>query len=211
MTLDDFKASWQTFDVRLQSAQLLNQQLLNSMIGERSRSRMERVKRQHLLGGMASLFWLGVCAAILAGNPFDFRQALEYAPIVLLAACLAVLLGLSINAYSELQKADFSRDNLFDALKHVVAVYQRSQHLLRYTVFTLFLAGLLFPLSFLPRKLERMSGLMATLDTLAPVGIALVLYAVAYTLGAFTDVHGKMFKRDLAELEELRALSEEMA
>ena len=70
--------------------------------------------------------------------------------------------------------------------------------------------AILFPLSFLPRKIERVGLWGGIIETLIPILIAAVMVFIAFKLGAFKERNGKKFEEYTNELEELKSLSDEL-
>jgi len=210
MNIDDLKATWQQYDQKLQASQTLNQRLIESIITEKSQSRLSHVQNHFTLGSFFTLFWLTLTIAVLAGNPFDYQSIYEYAPIFILSLSFAAMLVLMGKAIIQLKKINLSQTDLANALRQIISVYSKPRRFLKYTVIIMFSASLLFPLSFLPRKLSHSSLGEALADTAAPMAISLILYFIANKLGAFEDVSGQRFKQYLHELEELKTIAKEL-
>lgn len=215
MNLDEMKTAWKEYDEKLQSVQTLSDKLIHSMIRERSSSRLSKVRRQYLMLLIFMVFWLFIDLAVLLGNPFDYTQVIEYAPIGIRFLCMALLVLALLKYVRGLSKIEISQDSLVVSLNKVVRIvgkYERPGKLLSFALMMMLLSSaVLFPLSFLPRKIEQ-AGLWAGLaDTLIPIGIALVLIAVAHVFGAFKSQQGEKFQQDLNELRELKGLSEELS
>lgn len=210
MNIDDLKATWQQYDQKLQATQTLNERLIQSLIAEKSQSRLARVQNHFTVGCILTLFWLALSVAILTGNPFDYQNVYEYAPIIVLALSFIVMLLLMGKAIIELKKIDLSQTDLAKALRQIISVYSKPRQFLKYTVIIMFSASLLFPLSFLPRKLSHSSFAEALTDTAAPMVISIILYCAAHKFGAFEDASGQRFKTYLHELEELKSVAKEI-
>jgi hypothetical protein len=90
-------------------------------------------------------------------------------------------------------------------------VYVKPKKFLRYTL-VIFLVSqvFLFPLSFLPPNIERMGLWKALAERIIPISISALMLFIAYKLGAFKDRHGKKFREDQRELQELRTMSLEL-
>lgn len=210
MNIDDLKATWQQYDQKLQASQTLNERLIQSIITEKSQSRLARVQNHFTMGSLLTLFWLTLSIAILAGNPFDYQSIYEYAPVALLTLSFVAMLLLMGKTIIQLKKINLSETDLAKALRQIISVYSKPRKFLKYTVIIMFSASLLFPLSFLPRKLSHSSLGEAIADTAAPMAISLILYFIANKLGAFEDVSGQRFKQYLRELEELKTIAKEL-
>ena len=215
MNLDEMKAAWQEYDTKLQSTQVLNEKLINSLIKERSFSRLSRVRRQYGFLLFFLLFWVLFDIAVLAGNPFDFKQFIEYIPIGIRCLCMIVLALAMLKFNIDLRKIELSHDSLYSSLNKIIKVvgsYENPDRLIGWALKLMLLSSaVLFPLSFLPRKIER-TGLWEGIgDTLIPIAIALSLIFIANKLGAFKGRNEEKFREDLKELDELKNLSEEIA
>lgn len=211
MNLDELKTAWKTYDKRLQSTQQLNERILINMITERSSSRFTKVRRHYVLG----FVWMVICllfgVAVLASNPFDYDYTLQYVPIAIFCVCLIILSAALLKSYVDLQQVTINHNTLQASLKKIITVYERPRKFLGYTLIAfLFTQVFLFPLSFLPRSIERLGLWLALGERLIPISIALLLLFAAHKLGAFKDRNGEKFKEDLSELEELKAMSSEL-
>src|SRR5688572_11655462 len=85
MNIEDIKTEWKQFNRQLESSQRLNEHLLTSMLKERSRSRVSKIRRDNIIYLVLMFANLAFLAAIFIGNPFDFKYSLQYAPYALLA------------------------------------------------------------------------------------------------------------------------------
>jgi hypothetical protein len=181
------------------------------MITERSSARFAKVRRQYLLG----LAWMLICLlfgiAVLAGNPFDYDLAIQYVPTAIFCVCLTILITALIRSYVDLHSVTINHDTIEVSLKKIIAVYERPQQFLKYTLIVfLFTQVFLFPLSFLPRSIERLGLWAALAERLIPISVAVLMLFAAHKLGAFKERNGKKFKEDLNELEELKAMASEL-
>src|SRR5690349_17373066 len=93
MNLEELKTEWKMVSIKLESTRQLNEQLLDSIIRERSRSRIASIRR----GNLALLFFLLLdlvfLAGILLGNPFDFTYSIQFVPYALLAIGVLMAMG----------------------------------------------------------------------------------------------------------------------
>jgi hypothetical protein len=211
MNLDELKTEWKQFDQKVQSTQRINEKIIVSMITERSSERFLKVRRNYLFG----LAWMLVCLlfgiAILAGNPFDYEFTIQYVPTAIFCVCLLILISALFKLYLDLQKVDITHSTVELSLKKIIAVYERPQQFLKYTVIVfLFTQVFLFPLSFLPRSIERLGLWFALAERLLPISIAALMLFIAHKLGAFKEPHKKKFMNDLSELHELKAMVSEL-
>jgi len=211
MNLDELKTAWQEYDRKLQTTQTINEKVIVSMIKERSSARYSKVRREYILGFIWMLICLFMGCAVLLGNPFDYDLRIQYAPTVIFCGCIIILLAAMIRAYLDLQNITISHNNLDVSLKKIIAVYERPQKFLWYTVIVfLFTQVFLFPLSFLPHSIERLGLWVALAERLIPISIAVLMLFIAHKLGAFKERHKNKFKEDLSELQELRSMSAEL-
>ena len=214
MNLDELKTAWLEYDVQLKSAQVLSDKLIHSMIKERSSSRLSKVRRQYLLLLCFMLFWVFADLAVLIGNPFDYKQTIEYLPIGIRCFFMLILVLALIRFINGLSKVEIRADSLVLSLKNVIRViseYERPGKLLALSLKMMLLSSaVLFPLSFLPRKIERMGLWGGITETLIPIAIGITVIALAHLFGAFRSRHGEKFQEDLNELRELKGLSEEL-
>lgn len=214
MNLDEMKTAWQEYDVKLQSSQVVSEKLINSMIKERSSSRLSKVKQQYLALLCFMVFWVFVDLAVLIGNPFDYKQIIEYLPIGIRCFCMLVLVLALIRFINGLSKIEISADSLVVNLQKVIRIvseYEKPGRLLALTLKVMLLSSaVLFPLSFLPRKIERIGLWGGLTDTLIPIAVSISLIAIAHLLGAFKSRQGLKFQEDLKELRELKGFSEQL-
>src|SRR5690349_15543429 len=86
MNIEEIKTEWRHFNHYLESSQRLNEQLITSMLKERSRSRVSKIRRETMIYLVLMFGNLAFLAAVFWGNPFDFKYNLQFAPYALLAA-----------------------------------------------------------------------------------------------------------------------------
>lgn len=212
MNLDELKTAWKIYDRKLQSTQMINEKIISSMISDRTSSRFSKVSRQYILGFVWMLICLGFSIVVIFTNPFDYQQTIQYVPMLIFSMCLIILIGGMVKAYQALQKVTISHHNIDDSLKQIIAVYEKPKLFLHYTILVfLFSQIILFPLSFLPRNIERMGLWAALAEQLIPISIGGLLLFIAFKLGAFKERHVEKFKEDLNELQALKAMSRELA
>jgi len=214
MNIDELKTAWQTYDTRLQLTHKLSDKLIVSMIKEKSQSRLSRVKKHYLIGLIYMICLLGLGVAVLVGNPFDYTYTLEYLPVALYTLCLSILIVAMFNTNRKLQQIEINQSNLDTSLKQIASIfekYQKPGRLLGIALKLILSTAILFPLSFLPRKIERVGLWEGITDTLIPVFIAAAMVFIAFKLGAFKERNGKKFEEYTNELEELKSLSDELA
>src|SRR5690606_36859192 len=159
MNLNELKRAWQEYDTKLEIAHSLSERVIISMIKERSKSRLSKVKKHYILGVLYMVAWLVVGLAVILGNPFDFNQTFEYLPTAIFCICLSVLILTMIKTYMDLQRIEINRDTLDISLNKIIRItarYENPGKLPGWTLKLLLSVAVLFPLSFLPRKIERL-------------------------------------------------------
>lgn len=215
MELDELKTVWKNYDTKLQTTQVISDRLIVSMIKEKSQSRLTKVKRRYLILVLYLSLWLIAGLAVIIGNPFDYKQYVEFLPMAIYCLCMCVLVIAMIRTNSNLQKIEISQSPIDVSLKKIIEIiekYENPNRLLGWTLKILLASTtVFFPLSFLPRKIERVGLWHGVLDTIIPICISLALIFIAYKLGAFKERYNKRFKEYLDELNELKTLSKELA
>ncbi|MBC8051453.1 MAG: hypothetical protein H7Y13_00130 [Sphingobacteriaceae bacterium] len=211
MKLDELKAAWQQYDVKLKSTQDLSNKIITSMISERSLSRLSKVKRTYFWGFTQMGFWLFIGIAILVGNPFDYKQVIEYVPVAIYCTCLAILILGMARVYLQMLKIDINHESLHKSLETIINLCEKPNKFFDRTIHLLiFSSTVLFPLSFLPRQILRSGWAEAIVGTLIAIAVSVTLIFIAYKLGVFEEQHAEKFKNDLKELDELKAISNEL-
>jgi hypothetical protein len=114
-------------------------------------------------------------------------------------------------AYVRLKDIRITHNNVDESLKKIIAIYEKPKKFLYGTVVVfLFSQTVLFPLSFLPRSVERMGLWSALGERMIAISVAALILFVAFKLGAFKERHAEKFKEDLSELQSLKAMSAEL-
>lgn len=209
MNIEQVKTEWQQYNQKLELTQRLNEQLIQSMLRERSRSRVSKIRRNNWTFLVLMTINLVVLAAIFAGNPFDFTYALQYVPYGMLA--IGVLLAI-LSLIKSLKSFDINMNNvsLDIFLRRTIEEYEKNKKMERWFRRIIFFAGTLTAISFLPKKLENKELLPALTDTAISIGITLAIYFIAVKAGAFKNRKIEGFENDLRELNELKAISSEL-
>lgn len=214
MNLDELKSAWQQYDIKLQSTQALSERLVTSMIKERSASRLSKVKRRFNLLTLYLTGWTIVGLCILIGNPFDYSKTIEFIPMSIYFICMLSLVITMAILSLKLHKTEINKDSLHSSVNKVITIvseYEKPAKLLRWALrLLIFSTTVLFPLSFLPRKIERLGMWGGIGDTLIAISISATLVFIAHKLGAFKDNKAEKFREDLRELDELRSVSKEL-
>ena len=209
MNIEEIKSEWKHFNQQLESSQRLNEHLITSMLKERSRSRVSKIRRDTIIYLVLMFANLAFLAAIFAGNPFDFKYNLQFAPYALLAA--GVLMAV-VALFRNLQRfnTDLNQVSLDSFLHTTIAGYEKNKKMERRFGLIIFSAGMLTALSFLPKKLEHKSPGAALAETAFILAITVGIYFIAYKLGAFKNRNREGFENDLKELNELKAIAADL-
>src|ERR671912_1697565 len=93
MNVDHLKTEWAKYNAKLSQTKQLGEQLITSMLRERSRSRISGIRRANTFYLLLMCLVFGLLIAIFAGNPFDFRYQWQYAPYGLLLLGVSVTIG----------------------------------------------------------------------------------------------------------------------
>lgn len=210
MNLEELKAEWQQYNQKLVFSQRLNERLILSMLKERSRSRVSRIRRENwiYMGWMTgTLVFLG---GIFAGNPFDFIYTWQYIPYGMLIAGVILAIISLINSLRNFT-VNINKANLDTFLKRTIEEYEKNKKIQAAFGIIMLLAGLSSVFSFLPKKLAHKELWPALGETALMIGITLLIYFIAFKSGAFKNRKKEGFENDLKELNELKALSSELA
>jgi len=209
MNLEELKTEWQLYDKKIQAVQTVNAKLIEHMIKERSVSRVSLIKRQY----QGFFFVLGleiiVLAAILIGNPFDFKYQFQFIPYVLLSIGIVVALVNLVKLYRKLNDG-LSSSSVGIFLKKILEMYEKNRVFEKWFGIIFLSVGFLIPLSFLPGKIENKGWTAALVEISAMMGITLLLYFIALKLGIFKNANKQKFSNDLAELNELKAMAQDL-
>lgn len=209
MNIDQLKTDWQRYNQKLELSQRLNEQLIHSMLKERSRSRIAKIRRDNILYMVLMMMNLVILAAIFAGNPFDFKYLLQYIPYGILT--IGVLMAM-VSLFKSLQSfnVNLNHVNLDAFLKKTIVEFEKNRKMERWFGIIIVSAGVLTGLSFLPHKLQNKPLGQALIETAVSMGIAVGIYIIAFKLGAFKNRKKEGFENDLKELKELKALAAEL-
>ena len=208
MKADELISTWKAYDKKLETTLLVQDKIVRTIIKERVSNRFSGLRWKYV-GGIT---WMMICLtfsiAVLLTNPFGYGTGLQYAPMAILAICLAILSGKLIHTFSALRNIAIAHHPVDESLKRVVALYEKPNRFFKYTIIAMLITQtVLFPLSFLPRKLERSTPGEAILDTIIPIAISAALLFIAHKAGAFKDRDEEGFRKDLDELNDFQNLS----
>jgi hypothetical protein len=209
MNLEEIKTEWLQYNQRLQNSQRLNEKIILSMLKERSKSRVSKIRRQHGIYMVLMVICFLFLAAILAGNPFDFKYKWQYIPYGFLA--IGVLLAIvslikSIRSFS----ININNVSLDVSLKKIIEAYEKNKKIERLFGILIITAGTLTAFSFLPNKLEHKALWPALVETAISIIITLSIYFIAFKSGAFKNRNKEDFENDLKEWNELKNITSEL-
>lgn len=208
MNLEEIKSEWRLYNQKLAVSQRLNEQLVLSMIKERSRSRLAKIRRDNILYLLLMFLNFILLIAILAGNPFDFKYTWQYLPYAILMIGVLMAIG---SLYRNLVHfdVDLNKTDLVAFLNNIILVYEKHKKKQAWYGLAIFSAGALTAFSFLPKKLEHKALWPALGETMISLTITVLIYVVALRLGAFKNRKKEAFENDLNELNQLKQLSAE--
>lgn len=209
MNIEEIKNEWKQFNRQLESSQRLNDHLITSMLKERSRSRVSKIRRDTIIYLLLMLANLVFLAALFAGNPFDFTYNVQFAPYGLLAIGVIMAVVALLRNLQRFNK-DLNEVSLDNFLHITIAGYEKNKKMERWFGLIIFSAGTLTALSFLPKKLEHKPLGVALAETALSIVITLAIYFIAYKLGAFKNRNREGFENDLKELNELKAIAADL-
>ena len=209
MNIDEIKTEWKQYSKKLEVSQRLNEHLILSMLKERSRSRVSKIRRNNTIYLVLMLLTLLFLAAIFAGNPFDFKYRLQYIPYGILS--IGVLLAIiSLVKSFKTFTTNINSVSLDNFLKRTIEEYDKNKKIERWFGVIIFSAGLLTAFSFLPKKLEHKEFWQAIGETAVSMLITIAIYFIAFKLGAFKNKNKEEFENDLKEWNELKNISMEL-
>lgn len=209
MDIEQLKTEWKQYNQKLALSQRLNEEVIQSMLRERSRSRVSKIRHDSIIYMVLMFINLVLLAAIFAGNPFDFKYTIQFIPYGLLT--IGVLLAM-LSLIKTLQRFNVNTNkvNLHHFLKTTIEEYEKNKKMETWFGLIIFSAGVLTVFSFLPKKLENKGLWPALGETAISMVITLAIYFIAFKLGAFKNRKREGFENDLKELNELKAIAGEL-
>jgi hypothetical protein len=210
MNLEEIKTEWLQYNQKLENTQRLNEHIILSMLKERSKSRVSKIRRQHGIYMVLMVICLLFVSAILAGNPFDFKYKWQYVPYGVLA--IGVLLAI-VSLIKGMQSFSININNvsLGVSLKKIIEAYEKNKKIERLFGILIITAGTLTAFSFLPNKLEHKTLWPALGETAISIIITLSIYFIAFKSGAFKNRNKEEFENDLKEWNELKNITSELS
>jgi len=209
MTLDELKSPWQQYNKQLTASNKLNEQLLLSMIKERSTSRVSTIRRESFILLLVLVLEMVFLIAIIIGNPFDFKYALQFIPYALLGIGVLIAIWTLLKMIKNFD-VRITNDGLTGFLQKTINAYEKNRKAERWFGTIMVSAGVLTAFSFLPKKLEHKEFWPALGETGLSVLITILVYVIAFKLGAFKNRKKEGFENDWKELNDLKAISSEL-
>jgi hypothetical protein len=180
------------------------------MLKERSRSRVSKIRNENWLLLPFMIIELGFVVAIFMGNPFDFKYPLQFAPYGILAVGLMLAIATLIKTLLFFSNS-INKSSLDIFLKKTIREYEKAEKMQGWFGILMLAGGISTIFSFLPKKLEHTTVWNAIAETGILILITLLLYFIAFKLGAFKNRKKKGFEDDLRELNDLKSISSELA
>lgn len=210
MELETLKKSWERLDKRIKSAATLNQKLIESIISSRVSTTVGSIKRLYALFYVILAIEIIFLVALFIGNPFDFKYTLQFGPYVLLLAGVVIAFFNLLHIHKAINKLS-PGSRIDHYLTNIVSIYDRNKRFEKWFGVIFLSVGLLVvPVSVLPQKIERM-GLIGALSEFAiMIAVTLIIYLLAFKLGAFKNRYRLKLEKDLQEWKTLKALSEDI-
>ena len=206
MNIDEIKTEWIRVNQKLATTDKLNEKLIQSMLKERSRSRVSKIRRENTMYMVLMILNLVLIAAIFWGNPFDFKYTAQYIPYGLLAIGVLMAIVALIKSFQSFN-VDINNMSLENFLTKTLYEYEKNKKIETWFGRIILSAGLLTAFSFLPKKLENKDLWQALTETAGSIIITLVIYFVAFKAGAFKNRKKEGFENDLKEWNELKGIA----
>lgn len=204
MNLDDLKTTWKTLDERLLATHTLSEHVALSMMKDRSKGTLARMRRELQRISVFFAALLVLFGAIIAGNPFDYTHRLHYLPAIVYTLLVVVALGIQAHEYILLGKVSLTKSTLRESLQTVIQSRQRFLATMG-TVWKLSLgAGFLLGISLVARHFEAYGFTKSLLVVGGQALTVLLVYALAkWVLARSPDSHLTELEAHLQELQEL--------
>lgn len=211
MNLTELKTAWNEYDGKIKTVRNLNDKIVQSMIRERSGSRLSRIENLYRLSFVSNGIWILLIIAVLVGNPFDFTHPAQFIPVAMVGGCLIILTGMCLSSYLRLKKVDLYHQTVEESIRKIIPILENPWKYIRLNIAAMMLAALSFPLSFLPRAIQSVGIWQALVYELIPmIALAIVIYFIGFKGGLLSERYAGKFKADLSELEELKSISAEL-
>lgn len=214
MNLDELKGAWTAYDDRLKSTKEIEDQVIAGMIRKRSVSTVSAIRKSYRYGMWFCGFYILAIGGINIGNPFDYTQDIEYYSAYIIFGSLILMMAILLLGYHTLKKTELPAASLSSYLEEVIKKYRKTHRLLKWAIYMmLFSASVLFPLSFLPRKIASSGLWPGLLETFSLLIIILIANVITHFLAKKKGVGEESwysFKVIIKELEELKIMAAEL-
>lgn len=214
MNLDELKGAWTAYDDQLKSTRNIDDQVIAGMIRKRSISTVATIKKSYLYGIYFCSFYILAFTLLNIGNPFDYTHDFEQIPINAILGALILILIILLAARHTMKKLEVPGQSLLTHLENVIKEYRKTQKLLLWIVgIILFSASVLFPLTFLSRKIAKSGLWWGLIDTFSLLIFTLVLNVIYHIIAKKKGVGTRSwwsFKVIIKELEELKIMAAEL-
>ncbi|MGB4840412.1 MAG: hypothetical protein WBP08_15530 [Saprospiraceae bacterium] len=198
MELEQLKNEWQKIEKKVAKSEKLNQTLVNTLLNTKSTSILDQMKARHtsllIILGIEIIFFI----AVLLGNPFDFKYKFQYLPFVLLIIIILIA-AISLYKFSKAVATDMAKYSLKNTLENILEYYRKNETYDKYFGIISFSIGLLVPWSFLPNKIANTGWSESLLEIGVMTIITLLIYLIAFWLGAFKNKSREKLSNTLAE------------
>jgi hypothetical protein len=209
MELEALKMSWDRLDKKIQHATLFNEKLVEHIVSSKVTTTVDKIKRLYTSFYAVLSTEMIFIVAVFIGNPFDFKYKLQYVPFALLFICVGFAFVNLINIHKAIR--NISPGTRIDHyITGIVSICNRNQRFEKWFGIIFFSVGLLIPVSFLPQKIERLGMSKGIADLGISLGIVLILYFVAYKVGAFKSPYKEKLQKHLEEWNELQSLAKKI-
>lgn len=201
MNFEQLQTAWADCNRKLTMQKAISEKLIVAMAREKSRSTLASMRRHNI--GMVGLFlfYTVFFVSCIAGDAFDYSHPVYYIPLVVQGVTCFIFALLLLRVYWNISSVDLSREDLASGLRKVIRVNDQHLVLSHRIWWCYFIAGSVFPLTFLPKALSHRAMAEAILYTAIPVVIAGLLVLLAKKWGFFKDRKNELLKKNLLELE----------
>lgn len=214
MNLDELKGAWAAYDDQLKSTKDIDDQVIAGMIRKRSISTVATIKKSYLYGILFCCFYVLSFTLLNIGDPFDYTHDFDQIPTNAILGALILILVILLIARHNMKKLELPGQSLLTHLENVIKQYRKTQQLLFWLVCTImFSASVLFPLSFLSRKIEKYGVWRGLIETFSLLIIVTVINVVCHIIAKRKGLGENSwwsFKVIIKELEELKSRAAEL-
>lgn len=202
MNIDELKTVWQQYSQRAEQSIFLNEKIILGMIKDRSRSLLDKMKREYVFTFIYLALITVFCILCLIENAFDYTNLLSYIPLSAYTICLVAFLLLMIKGYT-IVNVSLTNANLKEALEAISAARKKQRAMVGKVGLLIMCFGALFPFAHLPKVLATKGWTEAIGLGMLPLAAIVVVYFIAKKLGAFKDRYAGKLQENLNEMEEV--------